>query len=38
MMFQIIQICFNESDDVTLQSIMNIMAENGKKITHEMLL
>ena len=29
--FYISQICFNESDDVTLHSIMNIMTENDAK-------
>ena len=33
---QITQICFNDSDYVTLHSAINIMAENGAKITHKM--
>ena len=36
MLFQITQICFNEPDYVTLHSIMNIMTENGAKMTHKM--
>ena len=38
MMLQITQIYFNESEwDVILHSIMNIMTENGARMTHEML-
>ena len=37
MPFQITQICLNESDYVTLHSVMNIMTENGPKMTHIML-
>ena len=36
MLFQIIQICFNESNYVTLHSTMNIMTENGAKMTYKM--
>ena len=36
MQFQITQVCFNESDYATLHSIMNIMTENGAKMTHKM--
>ena len=36
MLFQVTQICFNEPDYVTLHSIMNIMTENGAKMTHKM--
>ena len=36
MLFQIIQICFNESDYDTLHSIMNIVSENSAKMTHKM--
>ena len=32
---QITQICFNDSDYVTLHSAINIMTENGAKITHK---
>ena len=32
MLFQIIHICFNDSDYITLHSLMNIMAENGAKM------
>ena len=37
MLLQITQICFNESDCVTLHSVMNIMIENGTKMMHKML-
>ena len=33
--FRSAQICFNESDYVTLHSIMNIMTESGTKMTHK---
>ena len=33
MLFQITRICFNKSDNVTLQSMMNVMSENGAKMT-----
>ena len=36
MLFQMTPICFNKSDYVTLHSMMNIMIENGAKMTHEM--
>ena len=36
MLFQVTTICFNEPDYITLQSIMNIMTENGAKMTHKM--
>ena len=36
MLFQVTQICFNESDYITLHSLMNIMIENGAKMPHEM--
>ena len=32
MLFQITQICFNESDYATLRALMRIMIENGAKI------
>ena len=32
MLFQITQICFNESDYSTLHSLMTIMTENGAKM------
>ena len=34
MLFQITQICFNESDYVTLLSVMNMMTENGAIMMH----
>ena len=36
MLFQITQICFNESDYVTLHSIMNMITQDGTKMTHKM--
>ena len=36
MLFQIIQICFNESDYATLQSLMREMTENGAKMTQKL--
>ena len=36
MLFQITQICFNESDYVTLHSIMNMIIQDGTKMTHKM--
>ena len=36
MLFQISQICFNESDSATLHSIMSIMTENGANMTHKL--
>ena len=36
MLSQATTICFNESDHITLQSIMNIVTGNGAKITHKM--
>ena len=36
MLFQVTQICFNESDYITLHSIMNIMTGNGAKMTYKM--
>ena len=33
MLFQITQICFKEPDYVMLHSLMNIMTENGAKMT-----
>ena len=36
MLFQITQICFSESDYVTIYSVMNIMTENIAKMTHKM--
>ena len=36
MLFQITQICFSESDYVTIHSVMNIMTENSAKMTHKM--
>ena len=33
MLFEITYISFNEPDYVTLQSVINIMAENGAKVT-----
>ena len=33
MLRQITQICFNESDYITLHSIMNMVTENGAKMT-----
>ena len=36
MLLQINQICFYESDYVTLHSDMSIMTENGAKITHKL--
>ena len=38
MLFQITRICFNKSDFVTLQSMMNVMSKNGAKMTHKMVL
>ena len=35
MLFEITHICFNEFDYVRLHCIMNIMAENGAKMTHK---
>ena len=35
MLFQVTQIRFNEPDYVMLHSIMNIMTENGAKMTHK---
>ena len=37
MLLQITQICFNESDYVTLHSVMSIMIVNGTKMMHKML-
>ena len=36
MLFQITQICFNESDYVTLHAVKSIMTENGVKMTHKL--
>ena len=36
MLFPIIQICFNESDYVTLHAVKRIMTENGSKLTHKL--
>ena len=36
MLFQITQICFSESDYVTIYSVMNVMTENSAKMTHKM--
>ena len=36
MLSQIAQICVNEPDYVRLHSIVNIMTENGAKMTHNM--
>ena len=33
MLFQITQICFNESDYPSLHSLMRLMTENGAKTT-----
>ena len=32
MLFQITQICFNESDYVTLHSVMNVITEKGARM------
>ena len=37
MLLQITQICFYESDYVTLHSDTSIMKENGAKIAHKLL-
>ena len=37
MLFQKTQMCFNESDYVTVYSIMNIMTANRAKMAHKML-
>ena len=36
MLFQVITICFNEPDYITLHSIMNLMTEDGVKMMHKM--
>ena len=36
MLFQITQICFNESDCAMLHSLMRIMTEKGAKITQKL--
>ena len=36
MMFQITQICFNESDHVMLHAVKSIMAENDARMTHKL--
>ena len=36
MLFQITQICFNESDYATLHSLMRIMTENGNKMMQKL--
>ena len=36
MLFQITQICFNESDCAMLHSLMRIMTENGAKMTQKL--
>ena len=36
MQFQITHFCFNGSDYVTLDCLMNIMVENGVKMTQKM--
>ena len=35
MLFQKIQMCFNEPDYVTVHSVMNIMTANGAKIAQK---
>ena len=35
-LFQITQICFNESDYATLHSLMRIMTENGAKMMQKL--
>ena len=36
MLFQITQICFNESDYATLHSLMRIVTESGTKMTQKL--
>ena len=36
MLLQMTQICFHESDYVTLHSNISIMTENGDKMTHKL--
>ena len=36
MLFQVTQICFDVSDNITLHSMINIMTRNGAKIMHKM--